>query len=193
MTKLPTGIAELDLVLDGGFAPGSCVVLAGAPGTGKTILAQQICFANASPDHRSIYYTTLSEPHSKLVAHLEDFTFFDAEAVGQTVVFHHLAALAEPSGDVPMTAVATEVVRNAFESRPSVIVIDSSKALHEAEGTADGCASPSFADRITLPVGTHCGSVPRGSSCIRGSNRPLPSRQPWRSAGCRAASTGSIR
>jgi circadian clock protein KaiC len=134
MTRLPTGIPELDLVLGGGFSPGSCVVLAGAPGTGKTILAQQICFANATPEHHAIYYTTLSEPHSKLTAHLEDFSFFDTAAIGETVEFHHLAALAEPSGDIPMTAVSTEVVRNAFETRPSVIVIDSSKALHEAEG-----------------------------------------------------------
>jgi circadian clock protein KaiC len=134
MTRLPTGIAELDLVLGGGFTPGSCVVVAGAPGTGKTILAQQLCFANATPEHHSIYYTTLSEPHSKLTAHLEAFSFFDTTAIGETVEFHHLAALAEPSGDIPMAAVATEVVRNAFETRPSVIVIDSSKALHEAEG-----------------------------------------------------------
>jgi circadian clock protein KaiC len=134
MTRLPTGIAEFDLVLGGGFGPGSCVVIAGPPGTGKTILAQQICFANASPGHHAIYYTTLSEPHSKLTSHLEGFTFFDTTAIGETVEFHHLAALAEPSGDIPMTAVSTEVVRNAFETRPSVIVIDSSKALHEAEG-----------------------------------------------------------
>jgi len=134
MTRLPTGIEEFDRVLFGGFSPGSCVVVAGAPGTGKTILAQQICFANATPEHHAIYYTTLSEPHSKLTSHLENFSFFDTSAIGETVEFHHLAALAEPSGDIPMTAVSTEVVRNAFETRPSVIVIDSSKALHESEG-----------------------------------------------------------
>jgi circadian clock protein KaiC len=134
MTRLPTGIPELDLVLGGGFSPGSCVVLAGPPGTGKTILAQQICFANATPEHHAIYYTTLSEPHSKLTSHLENFAFFDTTAIGETVEFHHLAALAAPSGDVEMSAVSTEVVRNAFENRPSVIVIDSSKALHETEG-----------------------------------------------------------
>jgi len=148
MSRLPTGIAELDLVLGGGFPPGSCVVLAGAPGSGKTILAQQICFANARPDHRAIYYTTLSEPHSKLVAHLESFSFFDSTAVGETVEFHHLAALADPAVDVPMSAVTTEVVRQAFESRPSVIVIDSSKALHESEGPGFRRAVYELASRV---------------------------------------------
>jgi len=37
-----TGITGLDLVLNGGLEPGSVVVVAGAPGTGKTILAQQL-------------------------------------------------------------------------------------------------------------------------------------------------------
>src|SRR5439155_6871789 len=100
-------------------------------GSGKTILAQQICFANAHPERRAIYYTTLSEPHSKLAEHLKGFAFFDETKVGQSVEFHHLAALADRAGDVQMSAVSTEVVRQAFETRPSVIVIDSSKALHE--------------------------------------------------------------
>lgn len=136
MTRALTGIAELDLVLGGGFPAGSCVVFAGAPGTGKTILAQQVCFANARTDTKAVYYTTLSEPHSKLVEHLEGFSFFDGTAVGETVQFHSLAALADRSGagDVSIAAVTTEVVREAFEERPSVIVIDSSKALHDADG-----------------------------------------------------------
>jgi circadian clock protein KaiC len=148
MSRLGTGIAELDLVLGGGIPPGSCVVLAGAPGSGKTILAQQICFDNAQPDRRAIYYTTLSEPHSKLTAHLEGFSFFDATAIGNRVEFHHLAALSDPSGDLSMSAVTTEVVRQAFESRPSVIVIDSSKALHEAEGPGFRKAVYDLASRV---------------------------------------------
>ncbi len=92
MERLATGIEELDLVLDGGLSPGSLVVLAGAPGTGKTILAQQICFASATPDRKAIYYTTLSEPHSKLVKHLEPFSFFDAERAGRAASSSYTSA-----------------------------------------------------------------------------------------------------
>jgi len=130
VSRIPTGIAALDLVLGGGFPPGSLVVIAGAPGTGKTILAQQMCFANPRP---SIYYTTLSEPHSKLVSHLQGFSFYSPEAVGGRVQFHHLTSLASAPGELSVPATA-EVARQAFEKRPGVIVIDSSKALHEAEG-----------------------------------------------------------
>jgi hypothetical protein len=61
----------LDLVLNGGLEPGAVVVVAGAPGTGKTILAQQMCFAIGTAEHKCVYYTTVSEPHTKLVRHLE--------------------------------------------------------------------------------------------------------------------------
>src|ERR1700731_3731002 len=57
MGRLPTGVMDLDLILGGGLEAGSLVILAGAPGTGKTILAQQICFANATPEHKALYYT----------------------------------------------------------------------------------------------------------------------------------------
>ena len=55
MEGLETGIAELDLVLGGGIPRGSLVVLAGGPGTGKTILAQQICFGVATAERKAIY------------------------------------------------------------------------------------------------------------------------------------------
>src|ERR1700682_2468637 len=96
--RVRTGIADLDLILGGGLEPGSLVILAGAPGTGKTILAQQICFANATPEHKALYYTTLSEPHSKLVRHLEPFHFFKTEALGKSVDLLHLGELVAAAG-----------------------------------------------------------------------------------------------
>ena len=93
MTELPTGIPSLDEVLGGGLTPGSIVVVAGPSGAGKTITAQQICFSNATTRRKAIYYTTLSEPHSKLVNNLRTFTFFDAPALGSRVEYVHLGDL----------------------------------------------------------------------------------------------------
>jgi circadian clock protein KaiC len=129
MNRLPTGAAGLDVVLGGGLPVGSLVIVAGPPGSGKTILAQQICFANATSERRAIYYTTWSEPHEKLIRHLEPFAFFDAEALGERVEFLHLAELMRSDGG--LDAVAAEILRQSFEARPAVVVIDSSKALHD--------------------------------------------------------------
>ena len=129
MSRLRTGIPDLDLILGGGFEPGSLVILAGAPGTGKTILAQQICFANATREHKSLYYTTLSEPHIKLVRHLEPFGFFKPAALGKSVDFIHLGELVQDAAKDGLESVVYEVVRMCFEARPAVVVIDSAKAL----------------------------------------------------------------
>jgi circadian clock protein KaiC len=130
VNRLATGAAGLDLVLGGGLPAGSLVIVAGPPGSGKTILAQQICFANATTERRALYYTTWSEPHDKLIRHLEPFSFFDPDALGERVEFLHLAELMRPEGG-GLDAVAQEILRRSFETRPVVIVIDSSKALHD--------------------------------------------------------------
>lgn len=131
MKRLSTGLSELDLLLGGGFEPGAVIVLAGAAGTGKTILAQQICFANASTDHKAIYYTTMSEPHSKLTAHLEQFTFYDPAALGPAVEHIHLGDLLRQGHHDGLERMVNEVVRKAMEERPTLVVIDSAKMLRD--------------------------------------------------------------
>jgi circadian clock protein KaiC len=133
VTLLATGISGLDMVLGGGLEPGAVVVLAGPPGTGKTIMAQQICFAAATPQHKAIYYTTLSEPHSKLVEHLQPFAFFEPQALGSRVEHIHLGDLLRASA-AGLEPVLSEVVRRALEDRPAVVVIDSAKLLRDFAG-----------------------------------------------------------
>ncbi len=131
LTLMPTGIAGLDLVLNGGLERGSVVILAGAPGTGKTILAQQICFAKATAAHKAVYYTTVSEPHTKLVRHLEPFAFFDQEALGTTVEFIHLGSFLVPRSKDGLEPLVSEIVRKTLEDKPAIVVVDSSKMLRD--------------------------------------------------------------
>jgi circadian clock protein KaiC len=126
--RLTTGIAELDLITGGGLPTGSLTVIAGPPGTGKTILANQICFANAKPERKAIYYTTLSEPHAKLIRFVEPFLFFDETRIGDSIEIIHLPIPTEATG---LSRIAEEVARKNFESRPAIVVIDSSKILHD--------------------------------------------------------------
>jgi circadian clock protein KaiC len=128
---MSTGIAGLDLVLNGGLEHGAVVVLAGVPGTGKTILAQQICFAKATSAHKSVYYTTVSEPHTKLVRHLEPFTFFDPESLGTTVEYIHLGSFLVPRNENGLEPLVSEIVRKTLEEEPAVVVVDSTKMLRD--------------------------------------------------------------
>jgi circadian clock protein KaiC len=145
--RIGTGVADLDLILGGGLPLGSLIFLAGGSGTGKTILAQQICFANATRDRKALYYTMVSEPHSKLVRHLEPFEFFDRHALGERVEFIHLPGLLHADASdgtahergAAVAKLAAEVVRASAEEQRSVIVIDGIKALRDfAEGHGFG-------------------------------------------------------
>lgn len=128
MQRVSTGIKELDAVTGGGLPVGSLVILAGPPGTGKTILAQQIAFTNATPEHHAVYYTTLSEPHSKLIRHLDQFAWFSADALGKIIDFLHLPGI---GSELDLETFTKEIARTSFETEPSVVVIDSSRALHD--------------------------------------------------------------
>ena len=126
---MATGIAGLDLVLGGGLEPGATVVLAGAPGTGKTILAQQMCFATAG--RRCVYYTTISQPHARLVRHLETFGFFDPRALGTRVEQIHLGEFLQPDLPGGLGPMVAEIVRKAMDEHPAIVVLDSAKMLRE--------------------------------------------------------------
>ena len=137
MTRLPTGVSGLDMILGGGLDPGSVTVLAGAPGAGKTILAQQMCFANATPERRAIYYTTLSEPHSKLIRHLQFLDFFVPDALGTSVEYLHLGDLIRDDRSGRMNPLVDEVSRKTMDEQPALVVIDSAKALKDFAGERD--------------------------------------------------------
>ncbi|MFN7633340.1 MAG: ATPase domain-containing protein, partial [Acetobacteraceae bacterium] len=52
--RIPTGIAELDRVLGGGFVPGSVVLVGGDPGIGKSTIMLQAA-ARVSEQRRTFY------------------------------------------------------------------------------------------------------------------------------------------
>jgi circadian clock protein KaiC len=128
---MTTGVPGLDLILGGGFEPGAVVVVAGAPGTGKTILAQQICFAAGSLRHQGVYYTTVSEPDTKLVRHLEPFAFFDKGSLGSRVEHIHLGDFLRPARPEGLEPLVSEIVRKTLDEEPAVVVVDSAKMLRD--------------------------------------------------------------
>src|SRR6476659_8884706 len=89
--RLPTGVPGLDEILGGGLPEFSFNIIAGAPGTGKTTLAHQIMFANASPARPALYFTVLGEPAIKMLRYQQQFSFFDPEYMSDAVRFINLS------------------------------------------------------------------------------------------------------
>src|SRR5262249_42679212 len=79
MTLKPTirlespGDRELDEILGGGLPSHSLTVIAGEPGTGKTILTLQTLFHAARRGRNSVYFTSLSEPALKVIRYMQGF------------------------------------------------------------------------------------------------------------------------
>src|SRR6476661_1309864 len=128
--RLHSGSARLDSVLDGGLPLHGITLLIGRPGTGKTILAQQYLFHNATPDNPAVYLSTVSEPLEKILRYGQSLSYFDAAALGGSVIYQDLGQIVNDAGLPGVLAGITELLKHR---RPGVMVIDSFKSLRAYE------------------------------------------------------------
>ncbi len=126
INKLTTGIERLDLVLGGGIPQFSFNVIMGEPGSGKTTLAHQIVFANASPEAPALYFTVLGEPTIKMLRYQQQFSFFESSKVNESIFFANLGELAL-EGDLNKTLEAIQ--ENIDKVQPALVVVDSFRTL----------------------------------------------------------------
>jgi circadian clock protein KaiC len=125
--RLVSGHEPLDSVLGGGLPANAISLIMGRPGSGKTILAQQYVFRNATPARPAIYFATVSEPLEKIVRFGQSLDFFDRTAIGTSVFYEDLGGKVSHHG---LPGVIEQITTAIKERRPGLIVIDSFKALH---------------------------------------------------------------
>jgi circadian clock protein KaiC len=89
--KLATGVPGLDDVLGGGLPELSFNLVVGGPGSGKTTLAHQIMFANATADRPGLYFTIIGEPPLKMLRYQQQYSFFDPAKVNGAIRFSSLS------------------------------------------------------------------------------------------------------
>ena len=77
-----TGITDLDDLLGGGFPKESVVLVAGASGSGKSILSYQWLFEGIRKNENGAYIT-MTEPLFKTLKNLENLSFYDRSAIEQ--------------------------------------------------------------------------------------------------------------
>src|SRR3954471_9984058 len=88
--RLPAGVSKLDDILGGGWPEYSFNLVVGEPGCGKTTLAHQFVFANASAERPALYGTLVGGPRIKMLRSQPEFRFFDMAKVNGVVQFANL-------------------------------------------------------------------------------------------------------
>ncbi|MDP1876376.1 MAG: DNA repair protein RadA [Actinomycetota bacterium] len=118
---VPTGVAELDRVLGGGLVPGAVLLLAGAPGVGKSTLLLETAATWARSGRRALYVT--GEESAAQVR-------LRAERIGAIADELYLCA----ETDLGSVLGQVEAVR------PSLLILDSVQTVSSAEvdGSAGG-------------------------------------------------------
>lgn len=128
-----TGAPPLDDILGGGIPARSVVVVAGEPGSGKTVLSLQMLFHAARRGQRSVYFTTLSEPAPKIIQYMQLFDFFDAQLLHEHIVLADLGTSIRSGVDAVFAAIQAKLE----EHEPAFVAIDSFRALVDLLGGQD--------------------------------------------------------
>lgn len=126
-----TGVPGLNDVLGGGLPALSFNLIAGGPGSGKTTLAMQLLFANATAARPGLFITLLGETSLKMLRYQQLFDFFDLGRVGSDVNFLNLSEEAL-SGD--LNGVLVRIIQEVDRLHPRVVVVDSFRSLVRAQG-----------------------------------------------------------
>ena len=71
--RVPTGIPELDKLIEGGFPRHSMILLSGSPGAGKTILSAKFIYEGAAKHDEPGVYVCFAESRGKFIRDMQRF------------------------------------------------------------------------------------------------------------------------
>ncbi|OXS19611.1 ATPase domain-containing protein [Pseudomonas rhodesiae] len=131
LNRLQSGIEGLDALLKGGLVSGASYIIQGRPGSGKTILANQLGFHHARNGGRVLVATLLAESHDRLFQFLSTLSFFDASRVGAEIQFVSAFDTLENEG---LDEVVKLLRREISRQKATVMVVD---GLLNARSKAD--------------------------------------------------------
>jgi circadian clock protein KaiC len=139
--RLPTGIAGLDFILNGGLPAKRLYLIEGTPGAGKTTLALQFLLNGAASGHKCLYIT-LSETREEIeeVARSHGWSLGSLDIVELSAIDHKIAAEAESTLFHPSEVELTETTKYLLEAvertRPQRVAFDSCSELRLLAQTA---------------------------------------------------------
>lgn len=135
LKRLATGIAGLDALLKGGLVAGASYIVQGRPGSGKTILANQLSFNHARNGGKVLVATLLSESHERLFQYLSTLSFFDPTYIGAQIQFLSAFDTLQNEG---LEEVVKLLRREIGRQKATVMVVDGLlNARNKAESQID--------------------------------------------------------
>ncbi len=144
--KMPSGVRGLDDILGGGIPEFSFNIIAGTPGCGKTTLAHQIVFANATAKKPALYFTVLGEPAMKMLRYQQQYAFFDEAKLGKAVRFINLSDVVL---EQDLNAVLEAIIKQVAATGPGIVVVDSFRTVVRTKsGSASELEMQSFIQRL---------------------------------------------
>jgi circadian clock protein KaiC len=127
--QLRTSVPGLDQILGGGLPEFSFNLIAGAPGSGKTTLAQHMMFGLAGPKAQAIYFTVVGEPPLKMLRYQQQYDFFDLNRLDESIRFVNLSQdLVEGALD----KVLARIVQEVEATSPAFVFVDSFRTIARA-------------------------------------------------------------
>lgn len=147
INKISTGVPGLDDVLGGGLPELSFNLLAGGAGGGKTTLAHQIMFANATAEQPALYITILGEPPVKMLRYQQQYSFFDDAKISKAVRFVHFGSVLLEHG---VETVLAGIVKEVETTRPKLVFVDSFRAVARKSREPGQMELQSFVQRLSL-------------------------------------------
>jgi circadian clock protein KaiC len=129
--RISSGIPGFDEVTGGGLPTNRVHVLKGAPGSGKTVLASQLCFHAARRGSQVLYVTLLSELNAMILGNLNTFAFFVPSLVGRQLKYLSLSGTFRDRGLLGLLQDLATAIR---QERPAVMVMDGFFPIATSDG-----------------------------------------------------------
>jgi len=124
-----TGITDLDLIIGGGFPKGSLILVAGNPGTGKTIFSAQWVFRGATDQGENGIYVSFAESRESFYRHMRSFGF-DFERLEKEGKFRFLDMVTVKEEGI--TGIMETILNEVLTLKAKRLVIDSFSAMAQA-------------------------------------------------------------
>jgi len=124
--RVPTGVKGLDELIEGGLPRGSMIILAGSPGSGKTITSAQFLYHGATECGEKGIYVSFSERKEVFAMNMKRFGL-DFAKLEQEGVFKFLDFATTKEAGISLTL--NEILRESLHIGIKRLVVDSFSAM----------------------------------------------------------------